>query len=190
MGTPESSQSSFDSLAPMVHRGRGAEALRRDDAHDRQRVFDAVMQFLDDQRLKFIRGLTLLRIDAHLKDQRLGIEVGLFQQKPQTLILRGQRLRLCLGDWRTWLGNNRQGARTNHVPQLSDHLLDLERLTKEAAFHRLVRIRYIDLTGHQNDFDGWPAVMHRVRELQSVYAARHLNVRKKQRDVGTRLKNG
>ena len=32
--------------------------------------------------------------------------------------------------------------------------------------------------------------MHRMRELQSVHAARHLNVRKKQRDVGTRFENG
>jgi hypothetical protein len=32
--------------------------------------------------------------------------------------------------------------------------------------------------------------MHRVRELQAVHTAGHLNVGKKQRDVGTGLQNG
>jgi hypothetical protein len=40
-----------------------------------------------------------------------------FRQQPQALIFRGQRLRLCLGDRRTF-SNNRQGPCTNHVPKL------------------------------------------------------------------------
>jgi hypothetical protein len=44
------------------------------------------------------------------------------------------------------------------------------------------------LTGNQDDLDGWPTVVHRVGKLQAVDAARHLNIREKQRDIRAGLK--
>jgi hypothetical protein len=60
------------------------------------------------------------------------------------------------------LRHDLERARAHHLLQLSDHLLHLQRLAKEAAIGRPFLIGQFDLTGYQDDFDRRPAVMHGV----------------------------
>ena len=66
----------------------------------------------------------------------------------------------------------------------------LERLGKEAAFGRPVRLGRVDPARNQDDLDGGPAVVHRVGQSQAVHGPGHLNVGEEQRYVRTGLQNG
>ena len=158
-----------------------------------------MMHLFKNELLQLVGSLTLLGVDAGLGEQRLGIDVGLLQQKPKAVIL-GRQDRLRGGARRTGerfdhkrygrVRKNLQRTGADHLAQLGDHLLHFQRLAEEAAVRRLVGIGQFDLAGHQNDLDRRPAVVDGVGEFQSVHAAGHLNVREQQRDVGTRLENG
>ena len=53
-----------------------------------------MMHLFENELLQLVGSLTLLGIDAGLGEQRLGIDVGLFQQNPKAVILgRQDRLR-------------------------------------------------------------------------------------------------
>ena len=69
-----------------------AQALRRDGADHRQRVPDAVVQFFQNELLQLIGGLALLGFDAGLRQQRPGVDSGLFEQHAQADIFGLQKL--------------------------------------------------------------------------------------------------
>jgi hypothetical protein len=45
-----------------------------------------MMQFFENEFLKLVRGFALLSFDAGLREKGLGVDDGLFQQKPNALI--------------------------------------------------------------------------------------------------------
>ena len=59
-----------------------AQALRRDGAHGRQRVLDAMVQLFQDQLLQLVGGFAFLGVDAMMGTLRgkagLGLLSGLF----------------------------------------------------------------------------------------------------------------
>ena len=55
---------------------------------------------------------------------------------------------------------------------------------------RLIGVRDVHLTGHQDDFDAGPTLMHGMGELQPIDAAGHLDIGKQQVDVRTCFENG
>ena len=89
---PERDQPALDGLLPVLDAGRGSQALRRDGAHGRERILDAMMQFIENELLQLVRGLALLGVDAGLREQGLGVDDGLFQQQPKAVVLGGQEL--------------------------------------------------------------------------------------------------
>ena len=66
-------------------------------ADRRQRVLDAVVKLFQNQLLQPVGSLARLGVDARLLEQRLGTELGLGQQQPETDVLGGQ---LLLGEAR------------------------------------------------------------------------------------------
>jgi len=94
-----------DRLLAVLEVGCGAQALRGDGADGRQRVFDAVVQFFQNELLQFVGGLALLGVDTGLRQQRPGIDAGLLKQQAKADIFGLQKL----------LGNGRAGHRL-HSP--------------------------------------------------------------------------
>ena len=86
--------------------GRIAKALRGNRAHGCERIFDAMMQFFQDQLLKLVRSLALLGIDTGLSQQSLRADFGLRQQQPKADIFSRQQL----------LGRRRIGRQTARRP--------------------------------------------------------------------------
>jgi hypothetical protein len=67
-------------MLAVLDAGCGSQALRGDGAHRRQRVFDAVVQFLQNELLQPIGGFALLGVNTGLRQQRPGIDARLFEQ--------------------------------------------------------------------------------------------------------------
>ncbi len=88
------------------------------------------------------------------------------------------------------MGQDLQRALTDHRLQFIDHLPDAQRFAEEAAVGRPFRIGWFHLAGNEDDLDSGPTVMHGVSQLQSVHAARHLNIGEQQIDVRAGLQNG
>jgi hypothetical protein len=76
----ESLQPALDRLLTVLDAGCGAQALRGDGAHRRQRIFDAVVQFFQNKLLQSVGVLTLLGVDPGLGEQSPGIDTRLLEQ--------------------------------------------------------------------------------------------------------------
>ena len=70
-----------------------AQALRGNRADGCERILDAVVQFLEDQLLKFVGRLALLGVNTGLGEQFLRIDFGLRQQQPKADVFGFQNLR-------------------------------------------------------------------------------------------------
>ena len=81
------------------------------------------------------------------------------------------------------MGKDLQRAFADHRLQFTYHLPDTQRFAEEAAVGWPFRIGWFHLAGNEDDFDGGPTIMHRVSQLQTVHAARHLNIGEQQVDV-------
>src|SRR5664279_3031376 len=106
VGAPEGLQPAFDGMLAVLDAGCGAQALRGDGAHRCQRVFDAVVQFFENELLQLVGGLALLGVDTGLPQQRLGLDARLPKQQAEADI--------C-GLWR-FLWNSGAGHRS-HNPE-------------------------------------------------------------------------
>src|ERR1019366_9193517 len=80
---PSRLQPAFDGMLAVLDAGCGAQALRGDGAHRCQRVFDAVVQFFQNELLQLVGGLALLGVDTGLRQQRLGIDARLLKQQAE-----------------------------------------------------------------------------------------------------------
>ena len=67
--------------------GQAAQTLRDDGADGRERILDAVVQFLEDQLLQLVGRFALPGVDAGRGKQTPRIDLGLREQKPQADIL-------------------------------------------------------------------------------------------------------
>jgi hypothetical protein len=70
----------LDGVLAVFDAACGAQALRGDGAHRRQRVLDAVVQFFQNELLQPVGGLALLGVDPGLRQQHPGIDARLFEQ--------------------------------------------------------------------------------------------------------------
>src|SRR5450755_4959622 len=61
----------------------------------------------------------------------------------------------------------------DHVLHFGNHFLGPKRLSVKAAVGGNVVDCRRQLSGYQDDLDRWPALTHRVGELQSIHAAGH-----------------
>lgn len=135
------------------------------------------MQFPNDQLLKLGGCLSFPGVDTGLDKQILGVDARLFEQQAQAIVLRrqggllhrprrGANGRSCtkrlIRRQHGRVRHNPQRARSNHLLQFSDHLIDTQRFAKKSAVRWPVSFRWLYLTGNQNDLDGRPAVMHGV----------------------------
>ena len=91
--------SSAECLQPALDRVLGkcgalgiAQALRGNGTHSCQGVLDAVMEFFQDEFLKFVGRLAFSGVNSSLSKQPLGIDFGLHQQQPKTDVLCNQRV--------------------------------------------------------------------------------------------------
>jgi hypothetical protein len=64
MHAPKRDQSAFDGLPPVLDARRGAQALRCDGADGCERILDAMMQFVENELLQFVRSLAFLGVDS------------------------------------------------------------------------------------------------------------------------------
>ena len=64
-----------------------AQTLRDDGADGRQRILDAMVQFLEDQLLQLVGRLALPGVDSGRGKQAPRIDLGLREQKPQADVL-------------------------------------------------------------------------------------------------------
>ena len=207
MRATQRDQPAFDSMLAVLDTGRCPQALRRNGADGCKRILDAVMQFLQNELLQFVGSFAFLGVDAGLRKQNLGVDTGLFEAAgegcrfrrsgiPGTLTpalpagwlcarFRMQRLYDQLGDIARY---DFQCALTDHVLHFRDHLLHLERLSKEAA------VGGLSLSVGFN----WPetrmilitaSVRGPHEPASDRPCSRHLNIREQQLDIGAGLKN-
>jgi len=80
-------------------------------------------------------------------------------------------------------------AVADHALHLDNHLPGFERLAKKAGVGGNIDVCQFQLPGYQDDLDRRPALMHRMREFQTIHTARHLDIGDKQGDIRTRLED-
>ena len=103
---PEREQPALDGVLCVLGAWQSAQALRDDGADGRERILDAVVQFLEDQLLQLVGRLALPGVDAGRGKQTLCIDLGLRKQKPQADVLFRQIvLVLCCAACRTRVGS-------------------------------------------------------------------------------------
>ena len=73
----------------------------------------------------------------------------------------------------------------DHALHLDNHLPGFERLAKKAAVGGNIDACQFQLPGYHDDLDRRPALMHRMREFQTIHTARHLDIGEK----ATRYRN-
>jgi len=76
----------------------------------------------------------------------------------------------------------------DHAPHLGNHALGIERLVKETTVQRKID-RLLQVSRYDDDLDQWPAFVNRLGKLQSVHAARHLDVGDHQVNVRSGLQD-
>ena len=84
---PEREQPALDGVLRVLGAWQVAQALRDDGADGRERILDAVVQFLEDQLLQLVGRLALPGVDAGRGKQTPCINLGLREQKPQADVL-------------------------------------------------------------------------------------------------------
>ena len=84
---PEREQPALDGLLCVLGAWQVAQTLRDDGADGRERILDAVVQFLEDQLLQLVGRLALPGVDAGRGEQTPCINLGLREQKPQADVL-------------------------------------------------------------------------------------------------------